>query len=305
MLYDKLERVQRNLVDGLEGVNAQLIAIAADGAAAEASNPVSPMNFNSLIAVSNQHTANSTAINGALESVLARIRVLEQDVGLPATVGALANAVQVLMARVDRISGPTSADPIAGNVNGKRARDDDVNDEGPAKRQHFAPTIAAPPMLAFPPAAPAYVPPTHHGAPAYIPPTPQAPSAYVPPAHHSAAYAARAPASVAAALPRAPGTAALPRAPAAGPPRARIDPAREVLFGPIDWEKNWNHSPRVLISSVPNLNMKGARYTSRRGPDDTFVILVFEADTVADWFVKAWNENPRIAYELCFASKNV
>jgi hypothetical protein len=82
----------------------------------------------------------------------------------------------------------------------------------------------------------------------------------------------------------------------------KIDPAREVLFGPMDWEEKWNLTPRNLIMNVLTHNtMRNARFTSRRGPDDATAILVFDADNVASWFIATWNGSPRTGYEICTA----
>ncbi|KAJ6527613.1 hypothetical protein DFH09DRAFT_1371392 [Mycena vulgaris] len=87
-----------------------------------------------------------------------------------------------------------------------------------------------------------------------------------------------------------------------GPPRVRIDPAREVLFGPMTWAGNCHFAPRNLIIHVLGANnIRAARFTSRKGPDDFTAVLVFEADAVASWFVTTWNDSPRAGYKVCLA----
>ncbi|KAJ6532630.1 hypothetical protein B0H19DRAFT_1081663 [Mycena capillaripes] len=74
----------------------------------------------------------------------------------------------------------------------------------------------------------------------------------------------------------------LPHALAGGSPRVRVDPVCEVIFGPMDWEGNWDRTLHNLIMSVSSHNtMRTTQFTSRRGSDDTTAILVFDADNVA------------------------
>ncbi|KAJ6530505.1 hypothetical protein DFH09DRAFT_1184105 [Mycena vulgaris] len=83
-----------------------------------------------------------------------------------------------------------------------------------------------------------------------------------------------------------------------GPPRVRIDPAREVLFGPMTWAGNCHFAPRNLVNHVLGANnIRAARFTSRKGPNDLTAVLVFGADAVASWFVTTWNDSPRPGYE--------
>ncbi|KAJ7215221.1 hypothetical protein B0H12DRAFT_1079079 [Mycena haematopus] len=89
---------------------------------------------------------------------------------------------------------------------------------------------------------------------------------------------------------------------AAGPPRVRIDPAREVLLGPMDWEAKWNQTPRNLVLAVlGHATMRTARFTSRRGHDDVTAVIVFDAANVAEWFIGTWNGSPRTGFEQCTA----
>ncbi|KAJ6574595.1 hypothetical protein B0H19DRAFT_1124878 [Mycena capillaripes] len=86
-------------------------------------------------------------------------------------------------------------------------------------------------------------------------------------------------------------------------PAKRHAPA-VVLFGPMDWDKKWHLAPRNLILSVI-ATMRSARITSRKGPDEETAVLVFEAESVATWFIEAWNTNSRVGYECCIARPNV
>jgi hypothetical protein len=77
-----------------------------------------------------------------------------------------------------------------------------------------------------------------------------------------------------------------------------------VLFGPVDWEGKWNRTPYQLIHSILGANtMRNARFTSRRGPDDSTAVVVFDADAHRDaaWFIAAWNASTRAGYECCAA----
>ncbi|KAJ7459614.1 hypothetical protein B0H11DRAFT_2059259 [Mycena galericulata] len=165
----------------------------------------------------------------------------------------------------------------------------------------FAPAYAA----AY--AAPAAVPPPAAAAPAFAAAAPAFPGAPVfagAPAFAMPTFATTVPALPRVLLPM-PATS-LPRAPPGGAPRVRVDPAREVLFGPVDWDGNHFNAPRALIASILGTTaMRGVSLKSRKAHDDTFVVLTFEADTVADWFVNAWNLKPRMTFEGCVARKNV
>ncbi|KAJ7822997.1 hypothetical protein B0H14DRAFT_3470370 [Mycena olivaceomarginata] len=100
-----------------------------------------------------------------------------------------------------------------------------------------------------------------------------------------------------------------PHPPPAGPPRGRVDPAREVLFGPITWGRGLrdiHQQPRQPINNVLDFAMmRTVRYSSRKGADDFTAVLVFESDDVAKWFVTTWNTNPRVSYEVCVARLNI
>jgi hypothetical protein len=69
------------------------------------------------------------------------------------------------------------------------------------------------------------------------------------------------------------------------------------------WAGNFHAAPRNLINSVLGMPaMRSVRLTSRRGDDDNHAILMFDAESVAMWFINTWNDNPRIQYECCVAS---
>jgi hypothetical protein len=75
-----------------------------------------------------------------------------------------------------------------------------------------------------------------------------------------------------------------------------------VLLGPLNWEGKFNRAPHNLIMSVLGHNvMRTARFSSRRGPDEYTVIVTFEADAHAAWFITTWNGTPRMGYEICTA----
>ncbi|KAJ7036716.1 hypothetical protein C8F04DRAFT_1094184 [Mycena alexandri] len=99
----------------------------------------------------------------------------------------------------------------AGSQRAHEADSDSV--EEPAKRLYLAPDLLMSPLVFLPP-------PPVFAAPVFAPPLPTVP-------------------------------APLPRAPSASnPPRVHIDPAREVLLGPMDWEKVHHKPPRQLILNV-------------------------------------------------------
>ncbi|KAF8211894.1 hypothetical protein K438DRAFT_1751497 [Mycena galopus ATCC 62051] len=227
---------------------------------------------------------------------------------IQASLDAVHNTLRVVLSRTSASTGsappaPTAAEAVVINANGKRVHDADGVDDA-AKRQHLA--ITAPTPFSLPTAPP----PPGYAAPAFAAPAPLLPAPFVPAAAapmpaliapapvpaHPFAVATIAPT----ALPTVP--APLPRAPPAGAPRVPPNPAREVLFGPMNWEKKWNRNPHNLImNTLGPTTMRGVHFSSRRGADDDTVIVVFEAETVANWFVTTWNASSRLGYEICTA----
>ncbi|KAJ7756097.1 hypothetical protein DFH07DRAFT_1027791 [Mycena maculata] len=299
-----LTRATKDFKDGLEGVNAQLVGFAADNdervrAPAALAAQVNAHTIESLVVASNKLTANSTPSNAALNSVLERIRTLERlnasVTGLQATIEAHDRTIKTLLSRTSASTGSSPPAPItvvptavpaapAGddhlraivqevlNANGKRARDD-VEHQEPAKRQEL---VALPPSFIYP------TPPT---APDF-----------------AAAPLAAVALPIAPAPPPASGAASAYPAPPAAPASALPRPLLAVLLGPMDWRNNFHQAPRNLVTSVLGANMiRPAPFKSRKGPDDVTAVLVFEADTVAQWFITTWNDNPRISYEICVA----
>ncbi|KAJ7758459.1 hypothetical protein DFH07DRAFT_958304 [Mycena maculata] len=160
---------------------------------------------------------------------------------------------------------------------------DDVEHQEPAKRQEL---VALPPSFVYP------TPPTAPDFTAAPLATVALPIAPAPPPVSGAASVYPAPPAVPA--------SALPRPPPSGPPRVRVDPTREVLPRPMDWRNNFHQAPHNLVTSVLGANMiRLAPFKSCKGPDDVTAVLVFEADTVVQWFITTWNDNPRILYEIC------
>ncbi|KAJ7247501.1 hypothetical protein C8J57DRAFT_1359127 [Mycena rebaudengoi] len=261
-----------------------------------------------LVLASNKHTANTTAMGSALNDIVSRLRTVEGvATALQATVESQANTIQTLIRRASDSTGWASAPKF--NTNGKRALAD-IDGDDAAKRQQLAPpplqqlapppvaviNIVEPPAFSYPTApAPAFAYPMAPPAPAYAAPG-FAPVA-LPTAPPDAPYV----------LPNAPPppTRTLPVAPSApgAPPRVPPNPAREAGLGPMDWQGDYGRAPRNLILAVLGKEtMRTARFTSRKGADAQNVIVVFEADSVASWFIQAWNSNPRRGYECCFAS---
>ncbi|KAJ7719575.1 hypothetical protein B0H16DRAFT_1606138 [Mycena metata] len=236
------------------------------------------MDISSLVSAANAHTANGLRMAEAISDIASRTRTLETTAvvvtGVEATLDSHAAILQTILDRISALSGSAPPAPKL-SPTPKRAREDDVV-EAPAKRAHLAPNLVLPPTFSLPTAPP---------APQFAAPGFAAPAA--PPAPLE--------------LPTAP--PALPRAPpSSNPPRVHVDSAREVLFGPLDWEGNHKNTPRNLILNVlSNVNMRNARFTSRKGGDEESAILTFDAPAVAEWFTTTWNSSSRVGYTVCVA----
>lgn len=312
----------RTLLSRNPGINAQLVGIEADNAEAarRAASSGDDFAIASLILASNQHTKNSGAIQGALSDVFARICNLSDRVtGLDSMVVALHGTVNALLSRFDALSSSAPPAPWAHDLalitpaadeaihaNGKRGHYDTFQDH--SKRQHFATAVALPPAFIYPtaPPAPDFAAPGFALCAALAPateyPDAAAPAAAYPFVPHVAYPFAPQAAAAAAAYRVAHPAAVLPRPPPGGRPGVRVDPACEVLFGPMDWEKNFHQTPRNLISNILGYNtIQSARFTSRKSSDESTVVLVFEASAIATWFIATWNGAPRPGYEICVA----
>ncbi|KAJ7081486.1 hypothetical protein C8R44DRAFT_905282 [Mycena epipterygia] len=316
ILDDRISAMQHDMAMGFEGVEARLVGMAADHL--ETANGSNALTTSTLIAASNKHTANTTAMSTAINDAYVRIRQVEEAAAaitsLTATVGQLSTTFQAVLRQLSASTG-TATPAMSGddaalinaalNPNGKRAREED---DDSAKRQHLetgvnlpdsfvppppGPVFAAPAFAPAAPAAPVYAAPVHAIAAVAAPTALVLPTPPAAPIYAAAAGGYVAPAYVA---PIAPG--ALPRPPPAGPPRVRPDPTREVQFGPMDWQRNFTQFPRNLISNVLTTTMYRVRYTSRRGADDATAILVFEADTIATWFIHTWNNHARPGWNI-------
>ncbi|KAJ6449806.1 hypothetical protein DFH09DRAFT_1352534 [Mycena vulgaris] len=305
-LSDELSSLRTMLAEGFEGVNAQLIGFAAETAEASRApaHPTDAQTIASIISASNKNAENAVAMGAAFNDVISRTRKLESASATASAVTALqaqvesqGRTMQVMITRMSGMAGSAPAAPTAAedalfaaapvsddarlramiqellNDNGKRGREGDDNDHAAAKRVQLA-VIPQPFVYPAPPPAPAFASPAFEPAPsmiAYPVPPPAPPQAF-------------------------------PRPPPGGPPRVKIDPTREVLLGPMTWQGNCHSAPRNLVTAVLGVNtMRSARFTSRKGPDDFTAVLVFEADTVASWFVTTWNEHVRAGYEVCVA----
>ncbi|KAF8172020.1 hypothetical protein K438DRAFT_1852098 [Mycena galopus ATCC 62051] len=307
----RVSKFSKDLEDGLSGVHARVVGLAADMAEGGRTTE-DPYAMSTVVSALNTHTANGNALADAIRAVQGRIAELEKMpaaiTSIQASLDAVHNTLRVVLSRTSASTGsappaPTAAEAVVINANGKRVHDADGVDDA-AKRQHLA--ITAPTPFSLPTAPP----PPGYAAPAFAAPAPLLPAPFVPAAAapmpaliapapvpaHPFAVATIAPT----ALPTVP--APLPRAPPAGAPRVPPNPAREVLFGPMNWEKKWNRNPHNLIMNTLGPNtMRGVHFSSRRGADDDTVIVVFEAETVANWFVTTWNASSRLGYEICTA----
>ncbi|KAJ7167878.1 hypothetical protein C8R46DRAFT_1094389 [Mycena filopes] len=287
--HDQIGSLRVEMREGFEGFKAQLIGLAADQSE---SSPTFHSNvagdISSLVAASNQHTANGVRMATVVDDALMRTRKLEGSLDALTAVHATLNShdatLKAILDRISALSGSAPPAPSPANaallaVGSKRPRDYDTFEE-PTKRLHVAPGLMAPPAFALPvaPPAPAFA------APGFGPPAP-----------------ALAPAGFTLPLPTAP--SALPRAPpSSNPPRVHVPPTREVLFGPMNWENNHKNTPRQLILNVlANVNMRSARFSARKGDDDQTAVLTFDADAVAQWFIATWNASSRVGFEICIA----
>ncbi|KAJ7258045.1 hypothetical protein B0H12DRAFT_1070273 [Mycena haematopus] len=326
-LREGLAGAHTQLVDSISlipipGLQAQLVGYRADAADAisRAGYDIDP----SLVEASNRQSANATIMGNAINGVYGRLRNVEASLSaLEASMDSHTSTLQLVLNRTGAGAGTATAAPssdtafLAGlnnetlrsvvqemiNANGKRVRFVDGDVDEPAKHHHVAaaPAVVIPPVFTLPtaPAAPVYAAPvvtlpTAPAAPAYATP-------FVPPSYPTAPPSTGLmPTS---ALPTAPvPSTGLPHAPPGGPPRVRVDPAREVLFGPMNWEGKWNRNPLLVINNVISQNtMRAARFVSRRGADDSIAVLVFDADAHAAWFIGAWNASSRVGYEVCVA----
>ncbi|KAJ7900927.1 hypothetical protein B0H14DRAFT_2670341 [Mycena olivaceomarginata] len=337
----RLVQLTNDLHEGLAGITAQVVGLAADMAEAGPRAPTAEEGsfaIPSLIEASNQLTSNFAKVGPVLQNITDRLHDVSSRVhelekvpatitSLQASVQALDHAVKVSLARASTAAGSAPTAPCAAdaaiieaaqdarlraimsemlnaNANGKHARDDAMEDS--AKRLHIVPP--APLALPTAPPAPDYAAPTIAPALAPVPilALPTVGAAPVAAAFPYAAAPAVAPVTAGPAIAAAhmgpPQPPSLPRAPAGAPPRVRVDPSREVLLGPLNWEGKFNRAPHNLIMSVLGHNvMRTARFSSRRGPDEYTVIVTFEADVHAAWFITTWNDTPRMGYEICTA----
>ncbi|KAJ7024677.1 hypothetical protein C8F04DRAFT_1301826 [Mycena alexandri] len=330
--------------DLADGIDARLVAFAAEQAELPrapgiTADPFDTSTATAVISAINKHTANAGAMTGILNGALARLSTVEETTNqistLTATVESFGSALSSALGRLSALSGSASllaaSDDSAlrtvifdvMNTNGKRSLVDPAV-EDPSKRPAalVVNIPAAYTVYPVPPPAPAFAAPgfASAAAPTLAPVTAFAPIpiayAPAPPTAVAPAYAPAPPpafpappAAFAAAPPTAPGAPAYPLPPPTGPPRPRIDPAREVLFGPMSWSKEpkeLQQQPRSLINNVLGFPlMRPVRYNSRKGTDDATVVLSFESDEVAKWFVGTWNNNSRFGYEVCVARLNV
>ncbi|KAJ6560960.1 hypothetical protein B0H10DRAFT_1966763 [Mycena sp. CBHHK59/15] len=290
-IHDDVKLLTANLADALEGVQAQLIGYVPPSTTAE------------LVRASNKHTANFSAVSTAITHVDSRLEALENVAPsaaqivcmtkMEAEMDALSNTVKTLMARVSSLSGssPTHHAPAPTNdahllalfkdfinVNGKCVRDADDSDV--ARNIHSYPLQSRP------------------LASVQVPPIVVTPVAATAPLLFAPAIAAHAAAAGPLAFPTAPlaPPAAFPHAPPGGPPRARADPGREVLLGPMTWGQNVKDDDRNLISAVLPTAAR-TPFRIRRAHDDFHTVCIFDSEAIADWIIAAWSTAPRVGYE--------
>ncbi|KAJ7148800.1 hypothetical protein C8R43DRAFT_1194462 [Mycena crocata] len=215
------------------------------------------------------------------------------------------------------------------NANGKRAREGDVDDAVRNVRAHIADAPPPPPLVAVPqsfvynagalqqsqaqPAAYAAPPPVAYTAPpvAYTAPPVAYAAPLVAPAAPPVAYAAPPHVVHAAAAPPpfAPPSAPLPpQAPAPpGPPAAERDPTREVVIGPVSWNKDAGGKLNIPrdVGNLIRVVLPDAghpHFRTRRAHDPSYTICTFESAGVADWIIKRWAAVDRGAYSIITAT---
>ncbi|KAJ6572642.1 hypothetical protein B0H10DRAFT_1964357 [Mycena sp. CBHHK59/15] len=129
-----------------------------------------------------------------------------------------------------------------------------------------------------------------------VPPIVVTPVAATAPLLFAPAIAAHAAAAGPLAFPTAPlaPPAAFPHAPPGGPPRARADPGREVLLGPMTWGQNVKDDDRNLISAVLPTAAR-TPFRIRRAHDDFHTVCIFDSEAIADWIIAAWSTAPALA----------
>ncbi|KAJ7473412.1 hypothetical protein FB451DRAFT_1558639 [Mycena latifolia] len=247
---------------------------------------------------SNKHTSNFTQTLAAIDDMNARLRDVENVAPTAAHVARVTQieaglnsvqaTLQTLMSRVSALGGssppqlaaPPAAAPSAPavesdlmdldpetlksvvrqflNANGKRARDDDLDDTIRNVRPHTQAASAVVMPTQF----------TYTAQPALPPLGAPLPS-----------------------LPSAPPSSALPRAPLpTGPPRAKVDPSREVLFGPMLFSDQPSAVKGDMIRLIEKVIPSAGRlnFRLRRAADKNHTICVFESDDIADWIVDQW-----------------
>ncbi|KAJ7229848.1 hypothetical protein GGX14DRAFT_581449 [Mycena pura] len=284
-----------------EGVEARFIAFASEQREYVPGGTVLPSTFDTsietaLVSAVNKHTTNFGSMSQALNGGLARLAAAEsssntiaaQITALTATVASFENALQTVLART---SAPSSSLDVV-NTNGKRARLDGEVD-GAAKRVHALVDVPVAYTYPLPPPAPALATPSFLPAlpPASAPSALAAPPALVPaapgppPAPPGSVYPGPPPAPLGSAYPGAmpaPPGSAYPHPPLGGPPRAVVDPAREVHLGPMTWGKerqDWFQQPRQLINAVLGFaTMRPVRYSSHKGHDDFTAVVRYHLE---------------------------
>ncbi|KAJ7123428.1 hypothetical protein C8R44DRAFT_875625 [Mycena epipterygia] len=78
--------------------------------------------------------------------------------------------------------------------------------------------------------------------------------------------------SAATAVPNAPAAREVPDAPAARERDRRNDPARELIFGPVNWKVNINSEARTIIAEGMTARPNMRNFFTRRGPDAEHII---------------------------------
>ncbi|KAJ7073845.1 hypothetical protein C8F01DRAFT_1098516 [Mycena amicta] len=303
LLDSRVNVANANIAEGLDGLRAQIVGLTSDIATlpqgSGAGHGLDPAVYNSLVAASNAHNDNFKRIVLRIQELVADQAALRSSVNT--SIAAFTTSIDALTSRIPQIvSQPSSnndslrsmlEDVI--NENGKRARtNDDATNLGraapapPIVYAQLQPPVSmqaqfAPQPL---PAQPLYAPqPTSQVQQAPVVQQPQ-PMSYAP---QQQVYGPPAPQQQ---YQPAPQPQYQPQA--VVPPQAVVDPRREVALMPHAWPIPKSARDWILDVMTRDV-MRNARFTVRRGRDSQEIIMTFEAENMAAWFIGAWNGSNR------------
>ncbi|KAJ7074688.1 hypothetical protein C8F01DRAFT_1101482 [Mycena amicta] len=303
LLDSRVNTANTNIAEGLDGLHAQLVGLTSDIATLPQGNGgagrgVDPALYNELVASSNNHNENFKRIVLRIQDLVAEQDALRSSVNT--SVAAFTTSINALTSRIPQIvSQPSSnndslrsmlEDVI--NENGKRVRGlEDAAEltraapapptvyaqlQPPVSMQaQFAPQpLYAPQPTAQVPQAPIVSQPAQQPQPmlytpqqqVYGPPAPQQQYQPAPQPQYQLQHVV--------------------------PPQAVVDPRHEVALMPYAWPVPKSTRDWILDVMTRDV-MRSARFTVRRGRDSQEIIMTFEAENMAAWFIGAWNGSNR------------